>query len=262
MLATNQAMRVGVDLVPADMPTRFGRYPGCTLARVFGPPGAGIPAWGGARLAAAPTGITPHVSFKDWPDDDTASAAVVSHLNKLPEGRTEWLTYNHEPEGDLDPAEYRRRWGVLAGVVHAHPARPRVTLVPIQTLQWTDNPSKGAGDWSIWWAGVGDAVGWDCYADSWRDAYPAVGQFLATPLLAAAAIGLPLVVPELGAIRMPSDKTGDGRANWIRTVASALKVHGAAAVSWWDATGTGGRDFRLDDSPSYNAWRDVLAGRV
>jgi hypothetical protein len=260
-------MLVGVNLPPANLATRLPRYPGAAVCRVFGAAGQGIPAWTDRRIhTLLAAGVIPHVSFKDWADDTHARAAVWAWLDGLPvptvHGRdVAWLTYHHEPEGDLAAQEYRRRWFVLAEVLYAHPHGDAVRLVPIQTLQWTTNPAKGNGDPTIFYAGVG-MPGMDCYADSWRATYPDPVRFVAPALRLAAASGGSLVVPELGAMRLVTDATGNGRADWIRAVCGLLIRGGCVAVSWWDTTDRKGKSFLLDDEPSYQAWRDVLAGRI
>lgn len=257
-------MLVGVTLAPEEYTSRLERWAVSGLCRVFGQPGAGIPSWkSDPRFRALPKTCVPAVSFKDWPGDTAARAAVNSHLDGLPADRAEWLIFDHEPENDpkADPLVYRRRWQVLAATVRGHAASARATLVPTTTLQWT--VARGGGDPFTWWAGCGDYAGVDCYADSWRDTYPDPATFFAPALRLADGVGRPLAVPELGAIRMPSDPTGARRADWIRRVAVLLRREGCAGVAWWDAADkTTGRDFRLDDGPSRQAWADVLAGKV
>jgi hypothetical protein len=254
-------MLVGATVDPTDY-GRLNRLPGAGLCRVFGKPTAGIPSWKvDPRFRALPKTVTPAVSFKDWPSDVQAQAAINSHLDALPADRHEWLIFDHEPEpgAKADPLVYRHRWQIAAATVRAHPASSRVTLVPTTTLQWT--VAHGGGDPFTWWAGMGDFAGMDCYADSWRDVYPDPAIFLAPALRLADGVGRPLAVPELGAIRMPSDPTGAKRADWIRAVVTLLRREGCAAVAWWDkAEGT--HDFRLDDAASRAAWADVIAGKV
>lgn len=255
-------MLVGVNLAPADYTFRWARYPGAGFCRVFGPPDTGIPSWkSDSRLKTLPKTVVAAVSFKDWPSDTLAEAAINTHLDGLPADRHEWLIYDHEPETDpnADPLVYRRCWQIVAATVRAHPASPRVTLVPTTTLQWTG--MHGGGDPFTWWAGVGDWAGMDCYAGSWTGVYPDPATFLAPAFRLADGVGRPVAVPELATIRMPSDPTGARRADWIRAVAVLLRREGCAAVGWWDAVDkTSGRDFRLDDQPSRQAWADVLAG--
>lgn len=256
-------MLVGLNAQSTDYPSHFSAFPKTALCRVFGGVGSGIPPWSGDKLSVLPMSIIPHVSFKDWQDD---CAAVKRWLDQMPPSsvlRQVWLTYQHEPEGDMTPQEYRRRWAVLAAAVAAHPNAARVILVPIQTLQWTVNTAadKGQGDPFTWWAGVGHAAGMDCYVDSWASAYPDPARFIAPAVRLAAGVGRPLVVPELGVIRLKGDESGVRRAAWIRAVCQALRLAGCEAVSWWCAPGANDRDFHLSDAPSAQAWADVTVGR-
>lgn len=277
--------RFGVTVDPTQIETRLPWYPGARLCRVFGYPGDGIPPWQPAprpskpteidrrleRIAAVAPEITPHVSFKDWPDDARVAAMVHGWLDDLPiaeddavsTGVPAYLTWMHEPEPKgVDPALYRRRWFTLAKIVDDHVNGGHVPLVPVQTLQWTmsTGDGKGKGDLSIYYTGIG-SPGIDCYADSWRPDYPPPGQFLAPALRLAAAAGVAPFLPELGSAKVATDTSGERRADWIRAVGSILRAEGAEAASWWDDFGTGGVDIRLDE-PGRAAWNDVIEGRA
>lgn len=254
-------MLVGLNVGSDDYLTHFTTFGKTALCRVFAPPGAGMPDWASTALSTLPPSVTPHASFKDWNDD---CAHVLAWLDRMPVPGV-WLTYHHEPEGDMDPSEYRRRWGLLHAAVKSHRNAAKVTLVPIQTLQWTVNTadSKGKGDPFLWWAGVDTPyVGMDCYVDSWASAYPDPEKFLAPLVRLAAGVGRPFVVPELGAIRLAGDSDGAKRAAWIRKVGAVLRAHNCRAVSWWCAGGANNRDFHLSDAPSKQAWLDVMNGKV
>jgi hypothetical protein len=78
----------------------------------------------------------------------------------------------------------------------------------------------------------------------------------------AAGTGRRLLLPELGAILQGDPpEAGNYRAAWIRRAVAALAAGGAAGVAWWDAIGAEGRDFRLGDSHSREAWAEAIAGR-
>lgn len=261
-------MLVGLNVQSQDYPSHFTTFPNAAVCRVFAGPGSGLPAWAGDKISVLPPSIIPHVSFKDWSDD---CANVLKWLDQMPAHPVPaevWLTYHHEPESDTSvftPSEYRRRWKLLDAAVRSHRNGGRIRLVPIQTLQWTVNTAagKGGGDPFLWWAGINAPyVGMDLYVDSWASAYPDPAKFIAPLVTLAAGVGRPLVVPELGVIRLKGDDAGTKRAAWIRAVSVALRESGCAAVSWWCAPGTGDRDFHLSDKPSMQAWRDVMNGKV
>lgn len=99
----------------------------------------------------------------------------------------------------------------------------------------------------------------DRQANSWAPRYPDPAGFLTPALRLAAGTGRRLWIPELGAVRLPADRSGAGRGAWITAVAAVLRAAGCAAVSWWDATSRTGHDLRLTDGPSRQAWTAVLA---
>lgn len=265
----------GVNAAPADIPATLAAYPGMTSCRVFAGPGEGIPAWTDPAMAALrKAGVTAWPSFKDWPSDARALPMVNTWLDTLPSDVAQvWLTYHHEPEGDLDADLYRARWIRLGRAVRAHRFRDRVRLVPIHTLyparhkigdQFSPYATAWvAGDWHRWSPTdqgryVGDYMGWDCYLESTARAYEPPHTFLAIPTGSAMCLGVPLVVPELGALRLAGDESGTGRAEWIDACLAHLRRHGAVTVNWWNALGSAGQDYRLTDAPSAAAWRRAV----
>ncbi len=266
-------MRVGVNVSPAEVtPTVTTLLPGAATCRVFAPAGKGIPTWTSPTVTALrAAGVTPWVSFKDWTTDTTAKAAINTWLAGMPTTGRALLTYHHEPEGDLSSKDYRRRWVTLARTVRAHPNAARVTLVPIHTLYPARHKSGDAytTDWTQWvgvwqqWAPFdgrtycGDLMGWDCYQEIANTRYEDPDTFFRIPVSAAYHVGVPLAIPELGAVRVPGD-TGTGRAEWITACVDHLATAGAAHVNWWHSTGTNNADYRLSDTASQRAWLDAI----
>lgn len=268
-------MRIGINASPDELTTTLNTFPGTATCRVFGGPGKGIPSWGGTAITQlAAHGVIPWVSFKDWTSDTAATAAVNGWLTKIPGDIGEvWLTYHHEPEGDLNPGEYRRRWATLARTVRAHKSSNRVKLVPIHTLypsrhkiwdRYRTDWTQWTGIWQQWapttasGAYVGDYMGWDCYQEITAAGYEDPGVFFRHPIGAAHTVGVPLVIPELGAVRTADDPTGLGRAGWINDCLRHLAGYDVQAVNWWQSTGTNGRDYRLDDAGTV-AWSNAIA---
>ena len=219
--------------------------------------------------------ITAWVSFKDWTTDAVASAAVNTWLEAIaPDVPEVWLTYHHEPEGDLASREYRRRWILLAKIVRGHRSGNRVKLVPIHTLYPARHKASDRfnPDWTQWagiwqqWAPidttgryVGDYMGWDCYLETTAKSYEPPESFFRIPIGAAYTLGVPLVIPELGALRLPTDPSGVGREIWMAACLAHLRAHHVGAVCWWHATGSAGQDYRLSDSASRLAWSEAVA---
>jgi hypothetical protein len=265
-------MVAGINLREQDYGA-YATFPGARISRVFAGPGEGILPWTAQRLAGLPSTVVPHLSFKDWPSDSAAAKAVTALLDVMPRryvtgdllspelGCSVALSHMHEPENNGLPVRtWRQRQRVLYDAVKSHQYGSRVAVVPIQTLQWTTFAGKGNGDVFAWWAGIGDFAGIDCYANSWEPGYPDAEAFLALPLRLAAGTGRRLMLPELGAVRLPTDFDGSKRAAWMTAVVARLADAGCAAVSWWSAPGANAKDFRLADPPSVAAWQGILSG--
>jgi hypothetical protein len=264
-------MRVGLSSSPTEFTATYARFPQLGCCRVFGPAGAGIPGWGQPLMRALRNvRVLAWPSFKDWSGDQTAATALTRWCDSLPDDVAEvWLTYHHEPEGDLPPDVYRARWAVTAKTVRGHRNAARVRLVPIHSLwpavhkvgdRYNKDWTKWVGVWQQWaptgpdGAYLGDLMGWDCYVDTAAVRYPDPGRFFAVPVGAAGQAGVPLVVPELGTPLLPGDPGGVGRGLWIRDCLTYLREVGVLAVNWWQSTGTSGTDYRLRDAPSVEAW--------
>lgn len=272
-------MRVGLTTDPANVAAALRAYPGMVMCRVFGAIGKGIPAWTNPAVQAlTAANKIPWVSFKDWASDAAALSAVNSWADKMPATLAEvWLTYHHEPEGDIDPREFRRRWVKLAATVKAHRNRPRIKIVPIHTLypsrhkigdRFNVDQSTWVGTWQ-WWAPtdatgayVGDYMGWDCYLETNATVYEAPERFFRIPVGAATAAGVPLVVPELGAVPLSGDSTGTGRARWITDCLTVLRLLDCQAVLWWNTVGSAGQDYTLRDSTGTAVWRKATEGLI
>src|ERR1043165_4211786 len=204
------SLRIGVNASPAELVATIAAFPGMAFCRVFGTSGAGIPNWtrNAAMLNLRMAGVTPWVSFKDWASDSTALAVITAWLNAIPVNVPEaWLTYHHEPEGDIASREYRRRWVLLAKTVRAHPNGFKIKLVPIHTLYPARHKigDRYNPDWTQWvgvwqqWAPtdptgryVGDYMGWDCYLETSATSYESPESFFRIPVGAAYTMGVPL----------------------------------------------------------------------
>lgn len=264
-------MRVGLTCAAVDYGSHFAAFPLAAFCRVFFEPGDGLPPWMHPKLANLPPQVTPWVSWKD----PVSEAVLDDWLHQVT--RPTIVTYFHEKDNGKKLAEQSRkvraehfaRTRAYHGVIAGHRNRPLIQHVPIQTLQWTAGKTtatavKGDGDWRLWWAGVGDGVGIDCYADSWATSYPDPEAFLRLPFELAEGAGRRLWLPELGSVLLGGD-TGAGRAAWIRDVMTLLRERGCAGAAWWCALGKPGkggevRDFHLSDQPSADAWREAIDG--
>ncbi|WP_247677323.1 hypothetical protein [Micromonospora sp. C41] len=212
------------------------RYTATGTARIFVGAGKALPSWSGPVLGPLGDQVLPHVSFKTWD-----LAGVRAWLDQMPAGRRLILTYAHEPEqgpsaGDPVPEVFHARWAELVAALADHPARDRVWLVPVYTRYWWQaNP--GDLRWLVT-ADV-DAHGWDIYNNG--SSYRRPDDLLSIPRDIAGRTGLPYLVAELGATRVPGDRDGTGRQAWMRDMVTAIAADGGLTVAWfhkdeWDLT--------------------------
>lgn len=210
-------------------------YPGTGTARIFVGKGKPIPTWDGpvlGPLVAAGVKVV-HLSVKDpdWP-------AVRRLIDAKPAGLLLILTFGHEPEqgtkeGDLPIDQWRARWAELVALLADHPARGELLLVPVYTRVWWE---RNAGD-RRWMLDLPvDAIGWDIYSSA-LDRYRTPDDLLTIPRAVAEQTGLPYLVPELGAVRIASDKDGSGQQGWMRAMVDAVKGDGALTCCWFHKDG-------------------------
>lgn len=262
-------MIVGATIDPRVYDSRVPTYPESQMCRVFGYPSTGLPSWRGrAGDRRIPTlrqmvpNMVPACVFQDWPSDSEVRERLTAWLDEV-DGPAR-LTWRHEADRKTEePAQYRRRYFLMAELLAEHPAAELVTLVPTSTYQWTQSmgPGKGRGDFSKFHVGVGVA-GVDVYADSWREHYPDPAQFLAALWRYRDTIGSDIEIPEFGAARVAGDGDGQRRAEWFTRCAAIMAAEGVTAVSYWDDIGSNGTDLRLyrdsPDTPEVQAWRAVM----
>ena len=252
---------VGVDApTGAEWTTAMGTFPGVGYWRDFGVDGPDadslpeLPSMAAGKFSTAPAWSIPHLS---WKDDVEQLAGWLDGLN-----RPIYLTWYHEPMGDVTPANYRATAVRVTQILAAHPKR-RLVLGhgPIVTRYWLDEGGGNPADWA--YPGM-THYGVDCYQDT-----PAAGSYwqvakmfgVAFGKVRAAFPGVRLWVPEYGITKLSSDSSGAGRAQAIRDQITWLKgqpdVDGVAYFH-------NQRDFAkyaLTDGPSQQAWRDVMAGQ-
>lgn len=280
--AAARRMLAGVTVDPSQIEARLPLYPGNSIIRVFGYIGGGLPEWVATktddripRIAALVPGIRFAVTWKDWASDAAARALFDDWLSMAPASiETTGVDICHMHEADakrMNVTEYLRRQFLLAEWLREHPRGRHVRQTPTQTLQWTMAKSlpgkpKGDGDITKYYAGVG-VPALDMYADSWAKTYPDPVKFCEPLWRLRDASGLAPAVPEFGAARLPADKAGTGRAEFIEAVGDQLRLGGASSVCYWDDLGTGGTDLRLtkdaqEITPEVEAWRRVLAANA
>lgn len=215
---------IGSDRDPIDMAV----YPDLGYTRVYSPAGRGI-----KSIATVPAGVVPHVSFKDTP---TASL-VNNWLANL--NRPVILEWHHEPEGDMTIAAYRAGVTLLLQLVRAHKnghyVRVAQTFTRYAQVHGKTGPDNLVASWKAMWCGA-DLIGFDCEVDRAFTAsgYPDPKAFFAPLVAAAAALGVPFIVPELGWPLDPKDTDGTGLAAWCTACVAELRRVGCYAFAFYD----------------------------
>lgn len=245
---------VASTLLGSDAPVNLTRLPGTAYYRVYNPPGKGL----SVAFASLPAQVKPHVSFKDVP----ATSFVTPFLDAL--RRPIWLTYNHEPEGDMSIVDYKARWAILAAIVAAHPNAHLVTLCEVYTryaqCHGKTGPDGKQASWQNMWTGTAAAIGFDCEIDRLVPGYPTYPDpalFFAPLVAAGQKLEVPILVPELGWPQMPADTDGTALAAWYTACARYLRSVGCAAVAAYDCLGSTS-DYRLT-GPALAAWKTASA---
>ncbi len=235
----------------------YGRMP---ISRVFYSSPGPEPWSAGAGLSGRPV----IVSFYYPPREVLAGihdAAIREWFASAPRTYDTYWSYFHEPENNIDRAEfsaadYRAAAARIASLA-APAGNPRLHSTLI-LMCYTVNPTSGR-DWHNYYAGPSavSVVGFDCYNHGFRqNAYGQPSDLFGNVLLWAAVTHLPWGVPEVGSVKVSSDPSGEGRAAWLRGVGALLRGK-ARFVCYFDTSRR--TDYRLTDAPSRLAWRDVVS---
>jgi hypothetical protein len=223
----------------------------------------GMPAaWpGSAGVSGGPV----VVSFKAQPKDVASGrldGQFANWFNTAPKDRPIFWSYFHEPENDVESgsfttADYRAAWVHLAGLAdRANNPQLRSNLI---LMCWTLQTGSHR-NWQDYFAGASviDTIGWDCYNKSYsKGSYGDPASMLGKAVATSNGAGVNWAVAELGS-KLATGDNGTGRAAWLTAIGKYARSNGAAYITYFDST-VGG-DFRLLDSPSKNAWRQVIAG--
>lgn len=251
-------MLVGMTPDPTEYDKWLTAFPLSGITRIFSK--TDPPKWNDTRVEALRAkGMIPFVSWKTY---DLSS--VSAWLDAKPDDRPVAATWMHEPEPkDYRPELFKQRFTATYELVKAHPKGNQVLFGPVLTRQWTEN-TAGRG-YATYDPGVGDFLGCDMYANSWQDAYPNPGDFVRYfgRYYQDNTHERELWVPELGAVKMPSDTTGARRAEWLTQILAELYEWDCKVAIWWNDKGTPGangeeRDFSLSDEPSLSAFKQAL----
>ncbi|WP_240322240.1 glycosyl hydrolase [Micromonospora aurantiaca] len=248
---------VGVDApTGTEWTTAMSTFPGVGYWRDFGVDGSDtdtlpeLPNMTVGKFATAPAWSIPHLS---WKDDVEQLGGWLDGLN-----RPIYLTWYHEPMGDVTPATYRTTAARVTQFLANHPKRKLVLgHGPIVTRYWLDEGGGNPADWA--YPGM-THYGIDCYQDTPTAAsYWQVSKMFGVAFgkVRAAYPGIRLWVPEYGITRLTSDTTGAGRAQAIRDQTTWLKQQPDVDGVAYFHNQAQFLKFALTDVPSQQAWRDM-----
>ncbi|MFC4783450.1 glycosyl hydrolase [Nocardioides sp. MAHUQ-72] len=170
--------------------------------------------------------------------------------------RTNW-SYWHEPENDsVDKAKYKAAWQHIDKLANAaNNPRLKSTLI---LMCWSLNPHSGR-NWQDWYPGDStiDVLGFDCYNTGRKSGVYRDPQNILQPAAdAAAKVGKPWGIAEFGSTVIGSDGGEQGRATWLKGMANYARNNGATFATYFDSYV--GFDYRLHDTTSKTAWKDVV----
>lgn len=242
---------VGLSPTPAEAAQWFGKVAPAVarFARIFSPPGHGLPNWTGTAISGLPTGCLPWISHKDPVPLDTVAAYWRTMASTA--GVYRW-TYHHEPAPGDDEfrAAYFAYWRQLQALAIDFPGIELVQVHSNYAMRWRPD--------TFWrsWIVPGVTMGFDCYPLLGHRYEPPESMFGLLRAAAAFANVTTWGVPELGAdVRGTQD-----RANWISECVDYLRDAGAAFVGLWCAQDPhSGLDYRPTDNLTLGAYQDALA---
>lgn len=236
---------------------RLGHLP---IVRIFWPTAPTHGAWSrqapvlGNRSIVASFRESPRAVLSGRYDD-----RIREWFNQAPRGQHVYWSYYHEPESDLAAGKFtkrqhRRAWRHVARIA-AKACNPKLHSTLILT-GWTAEP-KADRNWRHYWPGKKfvDVVGFDPYnsASKRPKRYVKPWRLFRPVLRLAKKMGKPFAIAETGTQLIRGDKSGQGRARWLRRMARYFGRHDAVFVTYFQSDHK--FDYRLLDRPSKRAWR-------
>ncbi|GIF19970.1 hypothetical protein BJ973_002125 [Actinoplanes tereljensis] len=232
--------------------------------RIF-PDSDGLPpSWDDPRLIyCRDNGVVPFLS-SNINGDSSKFREMRERITAMPDWvRLLLLTDQHEPERHFWEHSkeyidnYKAWWRACITELPAD-KRKRVKAGPVLTLQWIEDANKGKHDYGQYDPGpeFSDLYAIDMYMNSWdrsgkrvADEYPDPVTFLSglKSYRDSSDDHRPRIIAELGAIGIPSDPAGRGRAAWLNGICKELDTWKPAkqgwpfwGLAWWNTRGTDG----------------------
>lgn len=199
----------------------------------------------------------PVYCFKSW--DEKAFSA---YLNVAPKGS--FFCYKQEAENKLktsaDLVDYHNVYARMAALT----AASGFGLIKCGMHYTEDiNPKAYPFHWSDLDGGQKFSnlvVGVDCYSSqaliNQHQALEAPARVFASALAWGTHSGLPVAIPEFGAIPVPGDTDGSQRVSWMLDCIEYARKMGFAWVNWWDTMGnTPADNYVLGGTPLQPVWK-------
>lgn len=222
-------MEIGLTVHPDEYNEWYQCFAGPKFARVFSPPGAGLPSLKHSkRINGLPPGCVPWISHKDRLDQERLDAYWLELAAKYPGQEIRW-TYHHEPAPDLekDIAGYSVYWSALWEASKDH---PQIRPVQIQSNYALRFARRGLS-WRDWIM-PGIPVAFDCYPPNIGDRYEPPESMFGLLRAAADLYGVQWGVAELGADRrVHIDDLS--RSAWFYDCEDYLRSAGANFLGLW-----------------------------
>lgn len=229
-------------------------YPGIKYTRDFG---VGSPTTlstqSQGKWPALPAGATMHVS---WKGDVEALNTWLTNLT-VPV----YISWYHEPEGDISATTFRNTCTRMVEIVNAHPKKSLILgNGPILTRFNLDEENVNPADWGY--------PGMTHYGvDAYQDQPTAASYWLPSKMfdvsfnkILAVYPGIRFWVPEFGITKLNSDSTGSGRAAAIETHVNYLKNRGDVdAAAYFNNQAQFAKYAFTDTSPEGVKYKQLLA---
>lgn len=195
---------------------------------------------------------------------------IAGFFQRAPKHRLVFWNYYHEPEAGVKAHQFtadqfRRAFRHVADIAARY---CRHNMVPTLVLMgWTADPRSGStsnGGWQSWkdfYPGRNyvSVVAWDPYnfATVRPPEYRAPHELYHVIVRASRSVHERWGIAETGSGLVSGDH-GKHRARWLHKVARYSRRHNAAFVTYFNSPGRV-NDFRLQDRPSWRAWRREMS---
>lgn len=248
----------GMTTLPADTAQMVTDFPGIKYMRSFGKdsndadtlPELAMP--GTEKWLTKPSDCILHCSWKD--DVEQLSSFMTALVEPV------YLTWYHEPMGDVSPATYQATGARITEIINAH-AKKSLILGhgPCVTRFWLDEGGGNPDDWA--YPGMThymvDTYNGAATEANYKTPEKMFGYWL--DLLRTKYPGIRFLVPEWGIVKINSDASGNGRADAIRAQAEyARQQPDLDAVCWFNTTVGVGQKVAPDD-PAGIALKEIMA---